>query len=139
MVEFNPYSLDPQDLGLGQVLTSTVMHAVTLQHLLEPLLQRSSVNMLDIGCGKGYSTLAYAILANQTTNTFEMTGIDYHAAFMERAGLNLEKYSEHLQNGTVRFKKHDFLNDTLESKHDVVTFGFEVSLDLLHSKSAAFN
>ena len=33
-VEFNPYSLDPQEMGHNQVLTSTVMHAVTLQQLL---------------------------------------------------------------------------------------------------------
>jgi len=35
--DFNPYSLDPQDIGHGQVLTSSVMHAVTLQQLVKPL------------------------------------------------------------------------------------------------------
>lgn len=65
--EFNPYSLDPQDIGHNQVLTSTVMHAVSLQHLIKPIATLAldrPIKLLDIGCGKGYSTLAYAMLAN---------------------------------------------------------------------------
>lgn len=65
--DFNPYSLDPQDIGHKQVLTSTVMHAVTLQNLLKPLethTGESPIKMLDVGCGKGYSTIAYSMLAN---------------------------------------------------------------------------
>ncbi len=62
--DFNPYSLDPQDIGLSQVLTSTVMHAVTMQHLVKLLETEGPVNMLDVGCGKGFSTIAYAMLAH---------------------------------------------------------------------------
>ena len=94
--------------------------------------------MLDVGCGKGYSTLAYSMLANQIAGEFSMTGLDYHANFMERCGLNLEKYSSHLLRGDVKFRKHDFLNELVESPHDIVTFGFEVSLDILHSRKQAF-
>lgn len=35
--DFNPYTLDPQTIGKGQVLTSTVMHAVTMQELVGPI------------------------------------------------------------------------------------------------------
>ena len=50
--------------------------------------------MLDVGCGKGFSTLAYSMLASQVlSKPFLMTGIDYHSVFMERATLNYEKYS----------------------------------------------
>ena len=64
--DFNPYSLDPQDIGHKQVLTSTVMHSVTLEHLVKPIEEyslESPLKMLDVGCGKGFSTLAYAMLA----------------------------------------------------------------------------
>ncbi len=63
-----------------------------------------------------------------------MTGIDYHAHFMERAGLNLEKYKKHFEKGQVKFRRHDYLNDQFEQKFDVVTFGFEVSLDVLRAR-----
>lgn len=107
------------------------MHAITMHHLLGPLAQES-VNMLDVGCGKGFSTLSYAMLASQVvTKNFTMTGIDYHAHFMERAGLNFEKYKHHLQNGQVKFRRHDYLNEQLPLKYGIVTFGFEVSLDVL--------
>ena len=112
------------------------MHAITMNHLIKPLEQFSdhTVKMLDVGCGKGYSTLAYSILANQVLSMgkrFEMTGVDYHSHFMERASLNFEKYQTHMQQGTVKFRPHDFLKDTLQSKYDLLTFGFEVSLDVL--------
>ena len=94
--------------------------------------------MLDVGCGKGFSTLAYSMLANQVAGEFTMTGLDYHANFMERCGLNLEKYSSHLLNGDVKFRKHDFLNEPVEAPHNLVTFGFEISLDILHSRQSAF-
>jgi protein-L-isoaspartate O-methyltransferase len=60
---FNPYSLDPQNIGSHQVLTSSVMHAITLKHLLyeiEATKDRAPFTMLDVGCGFGYSTLLYA-------------------------------------------------------------------------------
>ena len=41
-VEFNPYSLDPQVIGYGQVLTSTVMHAVTMAKLVKALTDRKT-------------------------------------------------------------------------------------------------
>ena len=36
-VPFVPYSLDPQVIGYDQVLTSSVMHAMTLSKLVKPL------------------------------------------------------------------------------------------------------
>ncbi len=42
-----------------------------------------------------------------------MTGIDYHANFMERAGLNLEKYAAHLTSSAVKFRRHDYLKEDL--------------------------
>ena len=136
--DFNPYSLDPQDIGHNQVLTSTVMHAVSLQHLIKPLetfSQDRPIKLLDVGCGKGYSTLAYAMLANtirsKQPNSFQMTGVDYHSHFMERASLNLEKYANHLTKGSVKFRRHDFLKEKFEQKFDLLTFGFEVSKDVL--------
>lgn len=137
--DFNPYSLDPQDIGHNQVLTSTVMHAVSLQHLIKPLeafsYQDRPIKMLDVGCGKGYSTLAYALLANtvgpKQANKFQMTGVDYHSHFMERASLNLEKYANYLTNGSVKFRRHDFLKEKFDHKFDLLTFGFEVSKDVL--------
>ena len=63
-----------------------------------------------------------------------MTGVDYHSNFMERAGLNLEKYAAHLAPGTVKFRRHDYLKEDLSQKYGLVTFGFEVSLDILRAK-----
>lgn len=62
---FNPYSLDPQNIGHRQVLTSSVMHAITMRHLISTLLESTGkdLSMLDVGCGFGYSTLLYARLA----------------------------------------------------------------------------
>ena len=40
--DFNPYSLDPQVIGQGQVLTSTVMHAVTMARLVKILEDRKT-------------------------------------------------------------------------------------------------
>ena len=67
-VPFVPYSLDPQVIGYNQVLTSSVMHAITLSKLVKPLELRKNnpdFAMVDIGCGTGYSTLLYADLASQ--------------------------------------------------------------------------
>ena len=36
-IPFVPYSLDPQVIGYEQVLTSSVMHAITLAKLVKPL------------------------------------------------------------------------------------------------------
>ena len=66
-IEFNPFSLDPQVIGHGQVLTSTVMHAVIMARLVKLYTERKNVDqvsLLDIGCGTGYSTLLYADLAS---------------------------------------------------------------------------
>ena len=66
-VEFNPFSLDPQQIGMGQVLTSTVMHAITMARLVRELSKikdKDQLSMLDMGCGTGYSTLLYADLAS---------------------------------------------------------------------------
>lgn len=94
--------------------------------------------MLDVGCGKGYSTLAYAMLANSvkpnTKQIFQMVGIDFHSHFMERASLNFENYQGSITNGSVKFRKHDFLKEKLENKFDFLTFGFEVSLDVLRQQ-----
>ena len=60
-----------------------------------------------------------------------MTGVDYHSHFMERASLNLEKYSTHVSRGSVKFRRHDFLKESFDSKFDILTFGFEVSMDVL--------
>ena len=63
-----------------------------------------------------------------------MVGIDYHSHFMERASLNLEKYQSYLTNGSVKFRKHDFIKEKLDKKYDFLTFGFEVSLDVLRQQ-----
>jgi len=79
-------------MGHNQVLTSTVMHALTMHELLEPFtaLINKKTNLLDVGCGKGYSTLAYSMLASQLGLKYTMTGLDYHHSFMEKAHLNLD-------------------------------------------------
>lgn len=93
--------------------------------------------MLDVGCGKGFSTLAYAMLAGNLEAKFKMTGVDYHSHFMERASLNNQLYAAHLK-GPVKFKPLDFLNDSLHEQFDVMTFGFEISLDILRKKQDLF-
>ena len=40
--EFNPFSTSPQQIGHGQVLTSTVMHAITMDKLVKFLTQRKN-------------------------------------------------------------------------------------------------
>jgi cyclopropane fatty-acyl-phospholipid synthase-like methyltransferase len=41
------------------------MHAVYMNELIKPLLGfNKNLRLLDVGCGKGYSTLAYAMLAS---------------------------------------------------------------------------
>lgn len=69
-----------------------------------------------------------------------MTGIDYHSHFMERASLNFEKYQTHMQQGTVKFRPHDYIKDDLraeDGKYDLLTFGFEVSLDVLRQRQSS--
>jgi protein-L-isoaspartate O-methyltransferase len=79
-------------MGHNQVLTSTVMHAITMQELLTPFTAaaKTHTSLLDVGCGKGYSTLAYSMLASQFGMSFAMTGLDYHHSYMEKAYLNLD-------------------------------------------------
>jgi 2-polyprenyl-3-methyl-5-hydroxy-6-metoxy-1,4-benzoquinol methylase len=109
------------------------MHAVTMQELLAPFTAAANkqTNLLDVGCGKGYSTLAYSILAGQLGLNYAMTGLDYHHSYMEKAYLNLDQYKQHLAGGQVKFTALDVINEQISGKHDVVTFGFEVSLDIL--------
>ena len=79
-------------MGHNQVLTSTVMHAVTMHELLTPFSASGNkhTSLLDVGCGKGYSTLAYSMLASQFGLNFSMTGLDYHHSYMEKAYLNFD-------------------------------------------------
>jgi protein-L-isoaspartate O-methyltransferase len=66
------YSLDPHPTGHGQVLTSTVMHAVSLgkllphlNTLLAPRQEKGLLKFADIGCGTGYSSMGYSLLCSQ--------------------------------------------------------------------------
>ena len=116
------------------------MHAITLAKLSLLLQQRKDtkdVAMLDVGCGWGYSTLLYADLASQILkHDFEIVGTDYHEIFVEKCMLMLDQYP--IQNAKVNFIQHDFLEDNFKSQFDICTFGFEVSLDLLHQKQESF-
>ena len=95
-VEFNPFSLDPQVIGYGQVLTSSVMHAITMAKLIPRFQERidvDQISLLDIGCGTAYSTLLYADLASQILKRpFEMLGTDINENFIEHSLIMKAKY-----------------------------------------------
>ena len=146
-VEFNPFSLEPQVIGQGQVLTSTVMHAITMVRLVKILQERKNqdqLSMLDVGCGLGYSTILYADLASQILKRpFEMCGTDFHENFIEHCHIQKDKYP--VKDCNLQFIEHDFLEQTFPpvgsvwgNSFDICTFGFEVSLDLLRAKQSTF-
>ena len=58
---------------------------------------------------------------------------------MEKAYLNLDQYKQHLAGGQVKFTALDVINEQISGKHDVVTFGFEVSLDILKKQQQCLN
>jgi chemotaxis methyl-accepting protein methylase len=62
------------------------MHAIMLQVLYDTLKSKLShqhtLRLLDLGCGYGYSTLAFAILIDELMNSsvskVEIVGADIH-------------------------------------------------------------
>ncbi len=131
---------------MRQVLTSSVMHAITLKHLLLPIEQTKDIvpfRMLDLGCGFGYSSLLYAKLATLIRDKqFVMIGSDYHQQFIDQADNNNKKYE--LKEASVKFVKHDLLSDTEQTLlgdgdgFDICTIGFELSMDFLRAKEKLF-
>lgn len=131
------------------MLTSSVMHAVTLSKLV-PLIsqfksQKSSLSLVDIGCGTGYSTLLYADLASQIYNSrrgqnagmdIRVLGIDIYERFIEKASILKGKYAGEMdqQGLDIQFKLHDFVTKEIEDKFNMATFGFQVNSEMLHQK-----
>eukprot|EP00347_Sterkiella_histriomuscorum_P021999 403332036 len=150
--KFNPYSLDPQNIGHNQCFTSTVMHALSLQILMEGMRQKLKLNrrlrFLDLGCGFGYSTLAFAMIADQLVqpgDTVHIIGADIYEDFIEKCIINNQTYKSDIQNSKdvrVDFQKFDFLseeeqksaNQIQNGMFDIVNFGFETSMQILQQK-----
>lgn len=64
-----------------------------------------------------------------------MIGCDFYQDFVDRANENKVKYSI----SDVEFSRLDFLGNTDALKDfDICTFGFELSLDVLQTKSKLF-
>ncbi|TNV86822.1 hypothetical protein FGO68_gene3735 [Halteria grandinella] len=151
--DFNPYTVDPQNIGHNQCFTSTVMHAISLQVLREGImkkLQRNRVlRMVDYGCGYGYSTLAFAIMVDNMMKyekgmgKLEIMGADVYQDFIEKAIMNSQNYRGKIVNQEsiyLGFQVNDYLESEQKLKFktqgpiDIMNFGFETSLEALETK-----
>jgi 2-polyprenyl-3-methyl-5-hydroxy-6-metoxy-1,4-benzoquinol methylase len=84
-------------------------HAISLQVLRQGLLQhlqsKKAVKLLDFGCGYGYSTLSFALLADNLIKRegirgakLTVVGVDLYSDFIEKGIMNYQNYRKALQN-----------------------------------------
>ena len=84
-LEDEAYADHPLSIGAGQ----TISQPYTVAFMLEHLKLKASDNILDIGCGSGWST---ALLAETVKSGF-VTGVELVPELLEQARRNLEKYN----------------------------------------------
>ena len=61
---------------------------------------------MDFGCGFGYSTLAFALMADQLMKNekvnpvtkISIVGVDVYSEFIEKSIVNYQKYKKHITN-----------------------------------------
>jgi SAM-dependent methyltransferase len=78
---------------------------VLREGLRQRLLKGGLVRMLDIGCGYGYSTLSFALMADQIIKRegirgakLSVTGVDLYGDFIEKGIINYQKYKKSIVN-----------------------------------------
>jgi hypothetical protein len=62
--------------------------------------------MLDLGCGYGYSTLAFALMVDlllkhepvSNNCQFSIIGVDLYSDFIEKSIINYDKYRKSIEN-----------------------------------------
>ena len=85
-----PYADAPQTLGYGQTISAPHMHAEALS-LLENTPSGPTISVLDVGCGSGYLTTAFARLAEaRNIPKIRVTGIESIAALVEMSISNIK-------------------------------------------------
>lgn len=87
------------------------MHAIALQVLRQGILEKlrdgRKVRMLDYGCGYGYSTLSFALMANSLIKhdklggLIQVVGVDLYADFVEKSIMNYQRYKQHMSSDKV--------------------------------------
>ena len=75
-----PYEDRPQDIGMGQNISSPYMHAIALEAIAPHILKPGS-SSLDIGCGSGWLTTAISVMASGHGGSSH--GIDHSETLIE--------------------------------------------------------
>ena len=106
------------------------MIAIMLGILLDHK-DKIGLNVVDYGCGYGYSTLALGMLLGSKVR---VVGKDVYPEFVEKARINRDKYK--MEN--VEFKVGDFMEEE-EKGVDLLNLGFEVSMQKLEERKHILN
>jgi len=85
--------------GTGQTISAPYMHAHVLEIILAPLNQilescnpPTTIKILDVGCGSGYLTTAFARLVPLLTNQpYHVYGIDVTSELSKLSFINIQK------------------------------------------------
>lgn len=126
----------PASIGMGQTISAPHMHRYALLKSIPYLLNKNPMNgddvsknnveILDIGCGSGYLTVAYRVLADKLgIKQANVLGIDIYPELVEFSRKNYDsdienksKYSD-----TIKFEKRDGYSVNENEKYNVIHVG----------------
>ena len=99
----NPYANRPQYIGYNVTISAPHMHAYALEHLKDYC--KEGVNILDVGSGSGFLTVALSKMANDKAR---VVGIE-HIEELYQFGINNVKknHSKLINNNNIIFVKGD--------------------------------
>ncbi|VDM59215.1 unnamed protein product [Angiostrongylus costaricensis] len=99
----SPYRDQPQGIGWNATISAPHMHAASLEHLKNHLVDGAYA--LDVGSGSGYLTVCMAIMIGKNG---KVVGIDHIPELVELAKENTRKnHSDLLDSGRVLFVEGD--------------------------------
>jgi protein-L-isoaspartate(D-aspartate) O-methyltransferase len=101
--ESNPYANCPQYLGYNVTISAPHMHAYALEYLSDYCVE--GANILDIGSGSGYLTVA---LSKMTNDTGTVVGVEHISELYDFGLKNVKKnHSQLIENENIIFVKGD--------------------------------
>ena len=95
--KINCYNDSPSSIGYNQTISAPHMHAMALNYLTENGHIKKGSKVLDVGCGSGYLTAAFAYLAEVNEKDGGLVvGIDILPDLVKLSEDNIRKHNKDL-------------------------------------------